>query len=332
MKKNLTISTVAVSLLTAHAALAEEPVGPTVWDGFSGFMSPDWDRDLSVTLGTKVWLNEWSRERALNFNAGPEVTINGETGIIVGTDTAPDAEESDIEPVPIPQLSVRYKWLIVTGGYYSKTRFDFGRSVGDLLLDPDPGNNDDDITIFETESQASGERYEWDASAGIYVHPYVAILGGYKKVRQDIVTTFKFTNRTEALDDANPSFGQEFTDIDIEGPTIGIAASVPIGGGFGIYGSYAHGFMGTDSRAVEDNGFEFDRFRDFDTSYNVAEGGFSYTHGVERLMPHLPLSAATVYAGYRYQRISTDFGERGPEFQDAGDVTEGFAVGVNLTF
>ena len=28
-------------------------------------------------------------------------------------------------------------------------------------------------------------------------------------------------------------------------------------------------------------------------------------------MPHLPLSAATVYAGYRYQAISTDFEEQG---------------------
>lgn len=55
-----------------------------------------------------------------------------------------------------------------------------------------------------------------------------------------------------------------------------------------------------------------------------------YTHGVERLMPHMPLSAATVCAGYRYQRISTDFDQ--PDVQDAGDVTEGFAVGVNFSF
>jgi len=47
-------------------------------------------------------------------------------------------------------------------------------------------------------------------------------------------------------------------------------------------------------------------------------------------MPHMPLSAATVYAGYRYQRISTDFDQ--PDVQDAGDVTEGFAVGVNFSF
>ena len=76
--------------------------------------------------------------------------------------------------------------------------------------------------------------------------------------------------------------------------------------------------------------FDLDvRVPGLDTSYNVAEVGFTYTHGVERLMPHMPLSAATASAGYRYQRISTDFAQ---PIEDAGDVTEGFAVGVNFAF
>ena len=44
---------------------------------------------------------------------------------------------------------------------------------------------------------------------------------------------------------------------------------------------------------------------------------------------HLPLSAATDDAGYRYQFISTEFDE---PFQDASDITKGFAVGVKLSF
>ncbi|MBA2593767.1 MAG: hypothetical protein M3495_05415 [Pseudomonadota bacterium] len=154
-------------------------------------------------------------------------------------------------------------------------------------------------------------------------------MGGYKKVRQRIDTTTAINDITLGTTFAF----RETTDIDIEGPTIGIAASVPIGGGFGMYGSYAHGFMDTKSRSVfrGDFGvFDAGSTPDFDTTYNVAELGFTYTHGVERLMPHMPLSAATAYAGYRYQRISTDFDQ--PDTQDAGDVTEGFAVGVNLSF
>ncbi len=291
-----------------------------MWDGFSGFLTPDWDRDLSVTLGTKVWLNEWSRERRFISNQA----ITPDFNFVVASDTAPDAQESDIEPVPIPQLSVRYQWLIVTGGYYSKTGFDFGTTEG--IVEQFMFEQGIFAPISRTEFETSGERYEWDASAGIYVHPYVAILGGYKKVRQQIDTT----TTIEALGFGTFAF-KEFTDIDIEGPMIGIAASVPIGGGFGMYGSYAHGFMDTKIRTVFGEGdFDTGTSPDLDTTYNVAEIGFSYTHGVERLMPHMPLSAATAYAGYRYQRISTDFDML--NVQDAGDVTEGFAVGVSFSF
>ena len=108
---------------------------------------------------------------------------------------------------------------------------------------------------------------------------------------------------------------------------------MPIGRGFGMYASYAHGFMDVEARSVTtspcclDNG---DQDIEFDADYDVAEAGFSYTHGMDQLMPHLPLSAATVYAGYRYQVISTDLEELNG--QDRSDVTKGFAVGVNLTF
>ncbi len=305
-------------------------------DGFSGFLSPDWERDFSVTLGTKVWLNEWSRERQFISTQGTIFTgsicppINflllpcNEPRLVIARDTSPDAQESDIEPVPIPQLGVQYKWLLVTGSYYSKTGFDFGTSEGAV----DEITSDGVRSLSRTHFDTSGERYEWDAQVGVYVHPYVVILGGYKRVRQEIDTTTTIT-------DASGTFSViEASDIDIEGPTIGIAASVPIGRGFGVYGSYAHGFMDTTVRSV----FRFDpdflvdtgTSPDFDTEYNVAEFGFTYTHGLERLIPHMPLSAATVYAGYRYQRISMDFDQ--PNVQDAGDVTEGFAVGVNFTF
>lgn len=101
MNKTMYLGAVALSLLTGPLAFADEAAGgATVWDGFSGFLAPDWDRDLSVTLGTKVWLNEWSRER--RFIVSDAFTPEFE--LIIASDSAPDAQESDIEPVPIPQL------------------------------------------------------------------------------------------------------------------------------------------------------------------------------------------------------------------------------------
>lgn len=320
MNKRLCLSTAALTLLSPLAAFADEPTGPTVWDGFSGWLSPDWSRDFSATLGVKVWVNEWSRD---SFIREPAFGPDGD--VISITDTAPDSQESGIEAVPIPQLSARYKWLFVTGSYYSKTNFDFEPTFATVRA-TDSAGNPVGAPIIENRIETSGERYEWDASGGIYVHPYVAILGGYKKVRQTIdqTATITFPGGT--------TVGTSSSKIDIEGPTIGIASSVPIGRGFGVYATYAHGFMDAKIRDVDtsppccsDSGTQ-----KFDADYDVAEAGFSYTHGMDQLMPHLPLSAATVYAGYRYQAISTDFQKQG--FQDRSDVTRGFAVGVNLTF
>jgi len=310
------LSTAALTLLSPFAAFADDPTGPTVWDGFSGWLSPDWSRDFSATLGVKVWINEWSRDSFISQPAILDLNDAGDPILFQNIDdTAPDSQESDIEPVPIPQLSARYKWLFVTGSYYSKTEFDFEPTFGRIRLGDPTGP-----LLSESRFETSGERYEWDASGGIYVHPYVALLGGYKKVRQRIdqtITTTDFVFGTLDVD-------RSFSNIDIEGPTIGIAGSVPIGRGFGMYATYAHGFMDANIRANAGTSQEFD------ADYDVAEAGFSYTHGMDQLMPHLPLSAATVYAGYRYQAISTDFEEQGG--QDRSDVTRGFAVGVNLTF
>lgn len=335
MKTKLSLSTAALTLLSPLAAFADEPTGPTVLDGFSGWLSPDWSRDFSATVGVKIWINDWQRDSflssgiAIGSDEAPVVRVNSD-------DTAPDNQESDIEAVPIPQLSARYKWFFVTGSYYAKTGFDFddsravvttgvvttptGASV--CVLAPCARST----TLFST----SGDRYEWDASGGVYIHPYVALLGGYKKVRQGI--DFFATQTTEIFAPAAPTQAASArlaSDIDIEGPTIGIASSVPIGRGFGVYASYAHGFMDAKIRDVNLTTGQDNLAPDQDATYDVAELGFSYTHGTEGLAPHMPLSAATVYAGYRYQNISTEFDE---PFQDRSDVTKGFAVGVNLTF
>ena len=77
MNKLINLGAIALSLLTGPLAFADEAAGgATVRDGFSGFLTPDWDRDLSVTLGTKVWLNEWSRDRT--FISVATLTSSGE--------------------------------------------------------------------------------------------------------------------------------------------------------------------------------------------------------------------------------------------------------------
>jgi hypothetical protein len=183
----------------------------------------------------------------------------------------------------------------------------------------------------------TGDRWEWDAAVGWYVHPYVALLVGYKEINVEtggtITGTDTFTNlATGEIFLTTPAFADTTfsSKIKISGPTLGIAGTVPIAGGFGIYASYAHGFMDVDNRDIQVSPTFSETSSDFDADYNVAELGFSYTYGTKTLLPHVPLSAATFYAGYRYQTIETDIPD--DLGGDRRDITQGFAAGLNLTW
>jgi len=57
---------------------------------------------------------------------------------------------------------------------------------------------------------------------------------------------------------------------------LGIAGTVPIAeSGFGIYASYAHGFMDVDSKDVRVSPQFNETSSNFDADYDVAELGFS---------------------------------------------------------
>ncbi|MGH8615875.1 MAG: hypothetical protein ACREYF_28655 [Gammaproteobacteria bacterium] len=343
--KTVRIGIVLLGLFLNGGASAEEQRGNTVWDGFSGFLQPDWERDFSVTLGTKVWLNEWTRN-SFFFEIGLAGDVLDEVGFPGGLITtsairnAPVTQTSDIEPTPIPQLSLRYKWLLLSGSYYPETDFEYRTTTSATKItqtvDLSPAglgtlSRTTDLTFFNT---TTSEREEWDAGLGILILPNVAILGGYKEVNQDIEggTSFDFAQNRVTLLTGQP-LATSSSDIEIKGPTIGIAGSVPIAHGFGLYGSYAHGFMDVDINDVFTvaNGSTTRSETDTDADYDVAEVGFTYTHGTKEFVPFAPLSAATVYAGYRWQHIETDFSDV-PNTEDRTDTTRGFVAGVNLSF
>jgi Na+/glutamate symporter len=75
---------------------------------------------------------------------------------------------------------------------------------------------------------------------GWYVHPYVALLVGYKEINVEtggtITGTDTFTNlATGQIFLTTPAFVDTTfsSKIKISGPTLGIAGTVPIAGGFG---------------------------------------------------------------------------------------------------
>lgn len=188
MKKINYLYAVALAL-GAEAALAQEQRENTVWDRFSGFLSPDWKRDFSVSLGVKIWLHEWRRD-SFFFNT-PFIDIPSAGRISAfASDDKPNAQTSDgIEVTPIPQLALKYKWLFLSGSYYPETDFNFSTTESSSKIEL---NGIPIVNVIRKDS-ASAERYEWDAAGGIYIHKYIAILGGYKKIHQDITLTFDAT-------------------------------------------------------------------------------------------------------------------------------------------
>jgi hypothetical protein len=219
-------------------------------------------------------------------------------------------------------VSVKYKWLFATASYYSNTTFDFD----DTVRTQKRFLNGNQVNTFTVRDQVVSDRYEYDFAAGLFIHPNIAIFGGYKRIRQDQFFTLTPSSGSAARSESN---------LDIDGPTMGIAASVPMGGGFGLYANYAHGFMNAqviDNSTTSGTKVETSRI-DNDATYDVAEGGITYTHGLQNLPVHLPLSAANVYAGYRYQAFETDTRARKRgEGGQRSDTTSGFVIGMNFVW
>jgi hypothetical protein len=335
MKKTLYISAMALTLTVGQAVLAQEEGKKGFREAFTDFFEPDWEKDFSVTVGVKIWVNEWTRDVFPTRLAIADDVIDelGGSGTItaVFSNRAPQTQTSDIEPIPIPQLSARYKWLLLSGSYYPETGFEYRTTATDATITQEQnflgvGRRTTQVTIFDT---TRAEREEWDAALGILIHPNVAILGGYKEINQEVRDVFTADRVVDGvMDVTGQPAGTSSSELKIQGPTIGIAGSLPIARGFGIYASYAHGFMDVDLKDIADGTISLG---DRDAEYDVAELGFSYTRGTKGFIPFAPLSAATVYAGYRWQHIETDF-EDDPNREDRTDTTRGFAVGVNLTF
>jgi hypothetical protein len=110
MKKTISyFSAMVLALAGGQIAFAQE-------EGETAFSKPDWRKDFSVTIGVKVWLNEWQIDR---FAQESVFIPFGSQVIDVSTiNTGPDTQISDIEPTPIPQLSIKYKQLFITASYY----------------------------------------------------------------------------------------------------------------------------------------------------------------------------------------------------------------------
>jgi hypothetical protein len=307
----LSIVAATAACLSPPSASAQEAEEGFV-ESFSNFFRPNWEKDFSATVGVKVWMNDWTRDSFLSDRIGFNFA---DTDIIINTsDTRPDTEISDTEVTPIPQASLRYRRLILVGSYYPETDFDFPDSEATItaITDPDAGAVEQ-ITRFS----GSAERKEWDIALGVNIlFPYFTILGGYKEIDQTtdqgFTETKNFYDSNGVLTGTNTRSVSGTGKININGPFIGFAGSAPFGNsGFGMYGSYAHGFMDTD---ITDSG---EPTHTYDADYDVAELAVFYAPDIKQYikqwLPQIPLFGTSLYLGYRFQNIETEFSASLPD-------------------
>jgi len=284
-------------------------------------------KDFTLAFGTKIWVNSWSTWRALRLPTVPGIA-ELDQGVTVQTLTA----RSSSAVSPVPSVTARYKDFFLTGSYLSETDYDFPeqKQVYAANLTGLGGAALDALAI---KYRMSGTRQEWDVSAGYQILPYLAVTGGYKEIEQTFrINTCEGTLLSSGLAGDCTTLFPGKSRVTYAGPTIGLSGAAPIGHGFGLYGNFTYGWLGANFRASGAAATVNDIARVNNVDYYVGELGLTYSHLLREMPVYMPLSAATAYAGYRYQSYKSHLARSVGNGNDPKDTVEGFVAGVNLAF
>jgi hypothetical protein len=274
-------------------------------------------KDFAIAVGLKIWLTEWNTWRTPNFAASGS-GISATRGQNINTLTS----TSDSEVSPVPSFTARYKDFFLSGSYLATTDYQFSEQsqVYDLR-----NTNTGLIVPATLNYKLTGSREEWDVTLGYQVLPYLAATVGYKSIEQNFyqqgcVATAPGLGTVLCLP------GQLNERVTYAGPTLGLSGSAPIGHGFGLYGSFAYGWLGANYNSnVSDSQVG-------SVDYYVGELGVTYSHLMKDFPVYLPLTSATAYAGYRYQSYESELSNNTANGNNPKDVVQGFVTGVNFAY
>jgi hypothetical protein len=136
-------------------------------------------------------------------------------------------------------------------------------------------------------------RKELDLNLGWYVTPGTALTLGYKRTGQRAQQNYE-----------------------LAGPTVGMSATAPLGGGVSLYGLLGLGRLKPTGASTVD----------LDADYQLTEVGAAYNVPVGRIVRSI-----TFTAGYRIQVIDSK-DVLNTRAQNARDLTQGFNIGVSGSF
>jgi len=161
------------------------------------------EKDWSITLGLKAWLNQWESWISPS-NLGGNVI----------------SETSNLKLAPIPSVSFKYRDFFVSSSYFAKTSYKF------------PTYDELNPTTGLTTTTFKADRKEFDLNFGWYFVPRLAVTLGLKQVDQDFTITRTGSGFSGAPGVAKYKYAM---------PTVGITGSAPISDRFAMYGTGAWG-------------------------------------------------------------------------------------------
>jgi len=234
-----------------------------------------------LVVGYKAWFNTWTTPVG---HFAPQGGANF-TQI-----------QSDSVVASIPSVALKISDFLISSSYMISPTYTFTAYTDTINISGTP---------FTSKSTTTAERKELDVNVGYYVAPSLAITLGYKTVDQDYHTKESGTGLVSTSSDSTTKY---------KGPTIGVAGSAQIGGGFGIYGNGAYGQMKATYTGVS---------REDDAIYASSELGLTYR----------PANWINLSLAYKIQTIDTDDGTPAYSGQNAvTDTTKGYILGANLIF
>jgi hypothetical protein len=239
--------------------------------------------DFSATIGLKMWNHTWS-----SWATAPEYVPN-DYGYPIVRSSVNDVEAGNTQGW-IPSFSVRYKDFMLGGSYFAKKSYDFSASANQRLYGGTPYGG--------IVGMRDVKREEFDLTAGYYVLPTLAIIGGYKEVDQ--------------------WWGGD--KYKYSGPIIGVSASAPLTSGFSLYGTVA---VGPTMKLTRPNGGAKS-----DSDYRLGEVGLAYAFDVGGVAGIKSLIGTM---GYRSQVIVTKMTGLTSDLKGR-DTTEGLTLGVVAAF
>jgi len=261
-------------------------------------------KDFSASIGLKTWINEWEYPILLTTN----------NNYMVRTQHSDTTEFAFI-----PTLNLRYKKFFVSGSYLPDTNYSFETQNIDLV--------DKEIYIGTIAAQFNATRSEWDINLGYYILPSLIVTAGYKNINREFDINLN--------DKQFPNVVQPFLNVgktDTSGFTLGFAGVAPLRGQFGLYGSFAYGWLKTEKNISSNfKNVLGQQYGNFDVKYYLGEFGLTYFSKLENIHT---LEAASIYMGYRFQALNEERGslDNNGRPLEVTDTTSGFVFGVNLSF